>query len=123
LRAIYHMKDLKMNKLLQKIEWKTRRLNLKFSLLDLYLHDGDGCWGFSFCEVVKDYHTYSLLSIEFRLPNGAERRVVQLTNWDLFYISTPLWRWVDRIEDSAMYGHTPGGLTGICYKLASKLYK
>ena len=30
--------------LLQKIAWRTRRWNIKFNLLDIFLHDGDGCW-------------------------------------------------------------------------------
>ena len=113
-----------MNKLLQKIEWKTHRWNLKFNLLDLYLHDGDHCWGFSFCEVIKNHTTYSLISIEFRLPNGAERRVVQVTNWDLFYISTPFWKWFDNESDRVLWGGSkPTGIQGLLYKIADKLYR
>ena len=31
--------------LLQKISWRTRKWNLKINLLDVFIHDGDGCWG------------------------------------------------------------------------------
>ena len=41
-------------------------------------------------EVVKDFRPYSLFSFEFRLPNGADRKVFQITNWDLLFIATPL---------------------------------
>jgi hypothetical protein len=113
-----------MKGILQKIEWKTHRWNLKFNLLDLYLHDGDGCWGFSFCEIVKDYTTYSLLSFEFRLPNGADRKVFQITNWDLFYISKPFWKWFDNESDRVLWGGSkPTGIQGILYKIADKLFK
>ena len=109
--------------LLRKIGWKARRWNLKFNLLNIYLHDGDGCWGFSLCEVVKEYRPYSLLAIEFRLPNGAERKVFQLTNWDIFYISTPLYDWISNTNENILWGSKkPKGLLGIIYKIGLKLY-
>lgn len=108
--------------LLQKIGWKTRRWNLKFNLLDVYLHDGDQCWGFSLCEVIKDHRPYSLLSIEFRLPNGAERMNVQWTNWDLFYISTPFYDWYTDTIDNVLWGYKPSFIERIGINIASKLF-
>ena len=64
--------------LLQKISWRTRKWNLKINLLDVFIHDGDGCWGITIFEVVKDFRPYSLFSFEFRLPNGAERKIFQI---------------------------------------------
>lgn len=113
-----------MNKILRKIEMKTIKWNLKFNLLDIYLHDGDHVWGFSFCEVIKNYTTYSLLSFEFRLPNGAERKVFQITNWDLFYISTPFWKWFDDKSENVLWGGPkPTGIQGILYRIADKIFK
>lgn len=108
--------------LLQKISWKTRRWNLKFNLLEVYLHDGDQCWGFSFFEIIKGYRPYSLMSIEFRLPNGAERTHVQLTNWDLLFISTPLLGWVSNLEESMMWGYRPNWFKVMIFNLTSKLF-
>jgi hypothetical protein len=112
-----------MKKLLQKIAWRTRRWNFKFNLLDVYLHDGDQCWGFSFCEVVKDYVPYSLLSIEFRLPNGAERQRVQWTNWDFLFLSTPLYRWTSGLEEDVLWGHKPTLFQKIGLSITNKLFK
>lgn len=112
-----------MNKLLQKIQWRIHRVNLKFNLLDLYLHDGDQCIGFSFCEVIKDYRTYSLLAFEFRLPNGAERKRFSITNWDILYLSTPIWSWVSSMDESILWGYTPSNWSHFWYKTFNKLYK
>lgn len=108
--------------LLRKIGWKARRWNLKFNLLNIYLHDGDGCWGFSLCEVVKEYRPYSLLAIEFRLPNGAERTSVQWTNWDLLYLSTPLYDWYSDLSENILWGSKPTPIQKIGMHIAKRLF-
>jgi len=109
--------------LLQKIAWRTRKWNIKFNLLDIFLHDGDGCWGFTFFEIVKDFRPYSLLSIEFRLPNGAERKIFQITNWDLLFIATPLFKWSDNLNESILWGHQPTMFQKIGLNITNKLFK
>ena len=106
--------------LLQKIGWKTRKWNLKFNLLEVYLHDGDQCWGFSFCEVIKNYRSYSLLAIEFRLPNGAERTKIQWTRWDIFYISTPFYDWILDVQENVTWGHKPTRFEKLCLRIFNK---
>ena len=112
-----------MKKLLQKIAWKTRRWNLKFNILDIYLHDGDGCWGFSLFEVVNDYTPYAFLSIEFRLPNGGNIKEFTIDNWDFLWLSTPVYSWVKGLEESVMWGYEPTKFEKIKYKIASKFFK
>jgi hypothetical protein len=112
-----------MNKLLQKIAWKTRRWNLKVNLLDIYLHDGDGCWGFTLLEVVKDFRPYSLLSIEFRLPNGAEVKRFTIDNWDFLFLSTPIWKWVSDTDEREMWTGSLNRWDSFWLKTLSKLYK
>ena len=111
-----------MSKILQKIEWRLRRVNLKFKLLDLYLHDGDACIGFSFCEITKDYRAYSFLAFEFRLPNGADRKVTSVSNWDFLFLNTPIWEWISDASEREMWT----GLNkwdSFWYKILSKLYR
>ena len=112
-----------MKKLLQKIAWKTRRWNLKVNLLDIYLHDGDGCWGFTLLEVVKDFRPYSLLSIEFRLPNGAEVKSFTIDNWDFLFLSTPIWKWVSNTDEREMWTGSLNRWDSFWLKTLSKLYK
>ena len=109
--------------LLQKIAWRTRRWNIKFNLLDIFLHDGDGCWGFTFFEIVKDFRPYSLLSIEFRLPNGADIKYFNVTNWDFLFLSTPLYDWSSGLEEDILWGHKPTVIEKIGLSITNKLYK
>ena len=110
--------------LLQKIEWKTRMWNIKFNLLDIYLHDGDGCWGFTLFEIVNKFTPYSLLSIEFRLPNGGNRKSFKITNWDFLFLGTPLWKYIDSTSENILWGSAePTGIRGLLYRIAKKLYK
>lgn len=109
--------------LLQKIAWRTRRWNIKFNLLDIFLHDGDHCWGFSFCEVIKDHRPYSLLAIEFRLPNGGNVKRFTIDNWDFFFISTPLYDRVSNLGESILWGHKPTRFEKILIKIGNILYR
>lgn len=112
-----------MNKILRKIEWRLRKVNLKFTMLDLYLHDGDGCLGFTLCEFTNDYRPYALLAFEFRLPNGADRKVTKVTNWDLLFLSTPIWKWVYNVQDRVTWGHRPSAWNLFWLNTLSNLYK
>lgn len=109
--------------LLQKIAWKTRRWNLKINLLEIYLHDGDECWGFSFCEVIKDYRPYSLLAIEFRLPNGGNVKEFTIDNWDFLFLSTPLFDWLSDLEEGILWGHKPTKFEKLVLNIFSRLFK
>ena len=92
-----------LNKLLQKIEWKVRKWNIKFSLLDIFLHDSNNVFGFSLFEIVYNYRTCSLLTLEFRLPNGADRKIVQLTHWDFLFLSRYCYVVWERLDDRNMW--------------------
>ena len=109
--------------LLEKISWKTRRWNLKVNLFDLYLHDGDGCWGFSLFRVSHNFNTYCLLEFVFRLPNGADRKVFQLTDWDFLFLVGPLYNWYLDVDEDIMWGREIKGLEKIGYKVLSKIIK
>lgn len=112
-----------MNKFLQKIEWYTRRWNFKINLLDIYLHDGDGCWGFTLLEFNRDYRPYALLAFEVRFPNGAERMVTQVTNWDFLFLSTPIWKWVSDTDERKLWRSELTKWENFWLNTLSKLYK
>lgn len=110
-------------KLLQKIEWKTHRWNLKFNLMSIDLHDNDGCWGITIAEIIKDFRPYSLFSFEFRLPNNADRKYFQVTNWDLLYIATPLYKWMESMDEDMLWGrYEPNIFICTIHKFVSKLF-
>ena len=109
--------------LLQKIAWRTRKWNVKINLLDIFLHDGDHCWGFTFFEIVKDFRPYSLLSIEFRLPNGADIKYFSIDNWDFLFLSTPLYDWSSSLEEDILWGAKPSRIQRIGLSITNKLFK
>lgn len=109
--------------LLQKISWRTRRWNIKINLLDIFIHDGNECWGFTFFEIVNNFKPYSFFSFEFRLPNGADRKVFQVTNWDLFFLSTFIYNKFDDLNESILWGHKPTNFEKLLVKIGNKLYK
>lgn len=90
--------------LLEKISWKTRRWNFKFHLFNLYLHDGDESWGFNFFTFNVNFRFYSLLSLEFRLPNKTTVKRFVIDDWDFFFINQPLWKRCEDLSERKLWG-------------------
>ncbi len=90
-------------KILQKIAWKTRKWNLKINLFDLFLHDGDGCWGFVLFEIVHNFETKSLLAFEFRLPNGGNVKEFTIDNWDFLFVRRYMYKQWAELDDRKMW--------------------
>jgi len=110
-----------MRKLLQKIDWKTRKWNITIKFLEITLHDGNACWGFEFLQINRNYTPYALLAFEFRLPNGAERKVFSITNWDFLYLSTYISNWVSDNDESILWGNKPTGYKKVLYNILNKI--
>ena len=92
-----------MKKFLERISWLTRRWNIQFHLLDIYLHDHDGTWGFNLAEFRVNFKPYSLLRFECRLPNKTHVQKFVIDSWDILYISQFLWKRFDTLSDRAMW--------------------
>tara|TARA_R110000803_G_scaffold135380_3_gene202387 strand:- start:235 stop:573 length:339 start_codon:yes stop_codon:yes gene_type:complete len=111
-------------KILQKIAWNTRRWNLHINILKLYLHDGDNSWGFSLLEITHKYRNYTLLGIDFRLPNGAEVKYLVVDNFDILFLNKPLNKWADDLEENNMWsGRTATRLEKIGLTLVNSIFK
>ena len=89
--------------LLQKIAWRSREWNVKINLLDIFLRDGDGCWGFTFFEVVHNFETRALFSFEFRLPNGGNVKQFSIDNWDILFTRRFLYNYWEKLDDRNMW--------------------
>ena len=110
-------------KLLKKISWKTRKWNIKINILDIFLHDGQSSWGFTLLELVYNYHSYSFLAIEFRLPNGADIKKFTIDHFDFLYMRLPLWRYWSDLDDSKMWGGKLSKFEITAHKIIGKLFK
>jgi hypothetical protein len=89
--------------LLEKIAWRTRKWNLKINILDIFIHDGDGCWGFTFLEVVHDFKPRALLAFEFRLPNGGNIKQFSIDNWDFLFLRSFLYNQWEALDERRMW--------------------
>lgn len=69
----------------------------------MYLHDGEGGWGFAFFDVVKDFDSHSLLSIKFVLPNGADIKRLKIVDWDILFIKKYLLNKWDDLDDRSTW--------------------
>lgn len=112
-----------MNKLLKKLSWKTRKWNLRVNILDIFIHDGQSSWGFTLFEVVHKFKSYSLLALEFRLPNGADIRIFSIDHWDFLYLKQPLWRYWSNLDDRRLWSNNLTKFETIAYNTISKLFK
>ena len=91
-----------MNRILEKIAWKTRRWNFKYQSFILYLHN-DTTWGFSIAVFTINNREYSMLSIQFRLPNKTNVKVLSLDHWDILFLRNYLFKKWDHLDDSYMW--------------------
>ena len=112
----------RLQKILQKISWKTRRINFIISLFDLYLHDSNGTWGFRLLNFHRGFRDYSLLKFEFRLPNGANIRRFSVDSWDILFIYPLLWKQYDDLSDSEIWGIKHTGWDKIKLNILTKLF-
>jgi hypothetical protein len=111
-----------IQKYLEKISWLTRRWNIKFQLLTIYIHDHDETWGFNLGSFLVDYHLYCLLSFEFRLPNKTNVQRFVVDHWDFLYLRNSLYNKLEDLEDRKTWS----GLSkreNIQHKILSKLFR
>ena len=114
-----------MSKILKRISWLTRRWNLSVNILSLYLHDGDNSWGFRLFEVKNKFYSYTLLGLDFRLPNGAEVKYFVVDNFDIFFLNRPLTKWATKYDDDKMWSYNNQGtpINELKYKIITTIFK
>ena len=92
-----------MKKLLEKLYWKTRKLNLKFKFLTLYLNSRYSTWGFSYISITSKGRGYSLLELKFRLPNKTTVKEFSLDEWDILFLNHYLYKKWEKLDDAHMW--------------------
>jgi hypothetical protein len=89
--------------ILTKIAWKTRRWNYQFDLCKLYLHDQFGTWGIDLIAIHSNFKTYSLFSIQIRLPNLTTVKKLSVDHIDLFFLRNYLFIVYNRLDDKLLW--------------------
>ena len=114
---------IKMSKILKRISWLTRRWNLSVNILSLYLHDNNNSWGFKLFEVKHNFYSYTLLGLDFRLPNGAEVKYFVVDHFDIFFLNRPLNKWAMKYDDDKMWGRVYTNIDELKYKIITTIFK
>lgn len=93
-----------MKKLLEKISWKTRKWNIKFSLFNIYLNDDHKQWGIKILWIFNGVAKYSLLSFIFRLSDKTTINRFVVDEWDFLYLYNYLYEKYEKLDDIRIYG-------------------
>jgi len=113
-----------MRGLLEKVSWKTRKLNLQFQLFTVYLHDQNGTWGFRFVTFNRKLRDHSLLGLEFRLPNKTTVKYITVDDWDFFFLGYRFWKIYDNLEDQRMWNpREMGRIDTLKLNILSKVFR
>lgn len=79
-----------------------RKRQYRINLFNIYLNYGWNGWGFSILQIKSKLKTYSLLDIQFLLPNGAERNMVVFSG-DLLFLKSYLLKVYDYLLDVSLW--------------------
>lgn len=109
--------------LLQKIAWKTRKWNLRVNLFDILLHDNQRSWGISILNINYNFRSYSLFSVSFRLPNGADVKKLSIDEFDLLFLHNYLWKTYDNLSDSKLWGGSLSKIDDLKLLILTRLFK
>lgn len=90
-----------MNKILEKIAWKTRKWH--FQIIPVRLEYKMNSFEFDLFLVELDLRAYRLFSFHFRLSNKTYVKTFTIEYWDLLFLRIPLFNLLEKLEDKRLY--------------------
>lgn len=113
----------RLQNMLSKAGWKTRRWDWKFELATIRLGHQEE-FGFRCFTIQYQYREYSLFSFFFSFPNRTTRQVATVEEWDILWSHHAMWRWYDRTTDSLMWsGNAPDKWTTVRLWVLNRLFR
>jgi hypothetical protein len=80
----------RINNILTKFGWKTRRWDYKFELFTMNLGLNEE-WGFRFINLQHQFKDYSLISYFISLPSHTTKQHAVVEEWDILWLRNILW--------------------------------
>lgn len=112
-----------INRILEKISWKTHKWNLSFDLFQMDLHDSMESWGFKLLNFNVHHRDYSLLAFFFRLPNKTKVKVFTIDHWDFLYLYRPLFKIYEKLDDRHLWNRNSlTALDRLKLKILNKIF-
>ena len=75
-----------MQRFLEKISWKFRRINIAFSLLYIAWSGGSSYFSLSIFKIVYNLRDYSLFEVVFLFPNKTTQKYFHVYSWDFLFL-------------------------------------
>ena len=92
-----------MQRFLEKISWKFRRIEITFTPVCLYWSGGWSYFHFSICKIQYGLKSYSLFEIAFRLPNKTTTKYFYVHSWDILFIKNYLFNLHEKLSDQDLW--------------------
>lgn len=92
-----------MQRFLEKISWKFRRVEIAFTPMFLNWSGGWSYFNFSICKIQYGLKSYSLFEIAFRLPNKTTTKHFYVHSWDILFIKNYLYDLHEKLSDKDLW--------------------
>ena len=99
----YYLNKLKMQRFLEKISWKFRRINIAFSLLHIDWSGASSYFVFSIFRIQYNLRSYSLFEIALRFPNKTTVKYFHINSWDILFLRNYLHKLYLSLLDKALW--------------------
>ena len=92
-----------MQRFLEKISWKFRRINIAFSLLHIDWSGAASYFSFSIFKIVYNLRDYSLFEIVFLFPNKTTQKYFRVYSWDFLFLRGYLSMLAESLSDKKVW--------------------
>jgi hypothetical protein len=92
-----------MQRFLEKISWKFRRINIAFSLLHIDWSGGSSYFSFSILKIVYNLRVYSLFEVDLLLPNKTTHKYFRVYSWDFLFLRGYLHMLAESLSDKKVW--------------------
>ena len=87
--------------ILQKINWKVRKIHITISPLIIFINTEWEGWGFDLLTIQKNLNEYSLLKLNWQFPNGADKKLK--FEGDFLFLRTYLLKLREDLDDHKLW--------------------
>ena len=92
-----------MQRFLEKISWKFRRINIAFSLLHIDWSGAGSYFSFSIFKIVYNLKDYSLFEVVFLFPNKTTQKYFHVYSWDFLFLRGYLRMLAESLSDKNVW--------------------
>lgn len=92
-----------MQRFLEKISWKFRRINITFSPLHIDWSGASSYFSFSIFKIAYNLRAYSLVEVVLLLPNKTTHKHFYVYSWDFLFLRGYLLYLSDSLSDKKVW--------------------